>query len=400
MRRRGVLIDQDKLAQVEEWSVRNEQAALDEIYRLTGHRIELGNVMSAKLCAPALEAVGIKLPTTPKTNQKQLKAETLEQCGHPAADLLITARKAYKLRKTFATSIRKHMTNGRIHANMNQMARDNGDGGVMGARYGRMSSHNPNIQQQPSRDKFAAMWRSIYLPEHGSLWASLDYSQQEPRLLTHYAYLSGCRGAEKAVMQWRETPRLDSYDMVSELCGIERGAAKTIFLGVCYGMGGGKMCARLGLPTQQKRIRGTLYDMAGQEGQAIIDQFDSRVPYVRELSNRVQKRAQERGFIKTLLGRTCRFPRGNNGYEFSHKALNRLIQGGSADQMKRAMVEMDREGYFLQLQVHDEVDGSFESEAEAKKCAALMRDCVTLEVPCVVDVECGPSWGEIVKEAV
>jgi len=213
-------------------------------------------------------------------------------------------------------------------------------------------------------------------------------------LLTHYAHLMGCKGAAEAVKRWRENPQLDSYDPVAELCGIDRTPAKVIYLGICYGMGGGKMSASLGLPTVKKSIRSKLYDMAGPEGQAIIDQFDASVPYVREMSRKAKSTAETRGFIRTLLGRHCHFPVGQGGYEFTHKALSRLIQGGAADQMKRAMVEMDREGYFLQLQVHDEVDGSFDSRADAEHCSEIMRDCVQLEVPSIVDVECGASWGE------
>lgn len=97
----------------------------------------------------------------------------------------------------------------------------------------------------------------------------------------------------------------------------------------------------------------------------------------------------------TLSGRRCRFPKTAEGkYDWTHKALNRLIQGSSADQTKTAMVELDKQGYFLQLQVHDEMDGSVHSPEEAEAMAEIMRTCVPLTVPSKVDVELGASWGE------
>jgi hypothetical protein len=105
-------------------------------------------------------------------------------------------------------------------------------------------------------------------------------------------------------------------------------------------------------------------------------------------------------FLMAAMGRRLHFEQRPDGtYDWTHKALNRVIQGSSADQTKKAVVDLDRAGYFLQLQVHDETDGSYGSVAEAKAAGNIMRTSI-LEVceplvPFKVDTECGPSWGEI-----
>jgi DNA polymerase I-like protein with 3'-5' exonuclease and polymerase domains len=137
--------------------------------------------------------------------------------------------------------------------------------------------------------------------------------------------------------------------------------------------------------------------VAGAEGQAILDQFDSKLPFIKALAKKCESVAKERGYIKTLSGRRCRFPREGNKWGWTHKALNRLIQGSSADQTKKAVVDADAAGLFLQIQVHDEIDGSFGTEAEAIRLAEVMRDTYKLRVPMKVDVEIGPSWGEAKK---
>ena len=102
------------------------------------------------------------------------------------------------------------------------------------------------------------------------------------------------------------------------------------------------------------------------------------------------------GFIRTAGGRKCRFPkRPRGGYDWAHKALNRLIQGSSGDQTKQAMVNADDAGVAIQLQVHDELDFSIYSLKEATDCAEIMRNALPCNIPAKVDIEIGPSWGEI-----
>jgi DNA polymerase I-like protein with 3'-5' exonuclease and polymerase domains len=325
------------------------------------------------------------------------------------------------------------MINGRIHCTFNQIARETEGGDQKGARYGRLSCVDPNLQQQPARDEFAAMWRSIYIPEEGAVWGCLDYSQQEPRWTTHFSALMGLPKAEEAARRYREDPTTDNHTMMAELTGLPRKQAKGIYLGLCYGEGGAKLCDDLGLPTRwavsvsigrgkrevhyaetqheamAKRTELSMQDgaetfmwrAAGEEGQQILNTFDNRAPFIKKLAKEAEKRAKQKGYITTLSGRRLHFPEGmGGGYDWTHKALNRLIQGTSADQTKSALVAADAEGYYLQLQVHDEFDGSFGSVAEAKACAKIMSEIIpNTQVPFKVDVEMGPSWGQIEEVA-
>ncbi len=400
MRRRGVRISHDQLDRVETWSLGQEAEALAEVHRQTGIRVAVGDVWKAAVLAPVLDAIGVQCPLTPSTQKPSVTVELLDALDHPVAGLLKRARKVNKVRTTFVESVRAHETNGRIHCTLKQLRGADHDDKEGGGRFGRLSCTEPNLQQQPARDpEIGPMWRAVYIPEDGELWAVLDYSQQEPRWLTHYAYLSKCRGAAEAARRYRNDPNTDNHAMMAELCHIPRKDAKEIFLGKCYGMGGAKMCKKLGLETawMTHRKTGRDIEIAGPEGQALIRQFDQRAPYVKELALRCQKKAEQAGFIYTVLGRRCRFPKapGGDGYDWTHKALNRLVQGSSADQTKAAMVAADAEGVPLLLQVHDELDLSVPCVEETTKLAEIMRDVVPCEVPHRIDVETGPDWGHI-----
>jgi DNA polymerase I-like protein with 3'-5' exonuclease and polymerase domains len=177
--------------------------------------------------------------------------------------------------------------------------------------------------------------------------------------------------------------------MMAELTGLPRKQAKQLFLGLCYGMGGVKLARSLGFPTTTMTKKdGRIIEIAGEEAMNVMDTFNARLPYVQWLARVAENRVRELGYVTTLSGRRCRFPVDRLGnVEWTHKSLNRLIQGSAADQTKTAMVLADRAGFRLQLQVHDELD--------ADELAALMRDSVSLAVPNKVDVEIGPNWGDI-----
>jgi DNA polymerase I-like protein with 3'-5' exonuclease and polymerase domains len=435
LRMRGIRIAEDRLGHIEEWSLAQEAEALGKIAMLTGVRIAVGEVWQAGALAPALTACGVTVPVTmgrgstpsPSIDKNLLKGlQDRSKPGdqvHEVAAAMSWARRTNKLRTTFASSIRTYMVNGRVRCSYNQLRRtEDSTDEERGAAYGRLSSEHPNLQQQPSRDEFAAMWRSIYLPEEGALFGSCDFSQQEPRVLCHYADVCGLEGAAAAAQKYRDDPTIDNHQMMADLTGVKRGYAKELLLGRSYGMGGAKMSRKLGLPTRwavfyQRRTGketsyferadeaqgcardtgGQAWEVAGAEGQAILDQFDSKLPFIKALAKKCESVAKERGYIKTLSGRRCRFPREGNKWGWTHKALNRLIQGSSADQTKKAVVDADAAGLFLQIQVHDEIDGSFGTEAEAIRLAEVMRDTYKLRVPMKVDVEIGPSWGEAKK---
>ena len=445
MRRRGVRIDFDRLAQIEAWTLSEEKKAYDLIRQETFILLGSDDIWKPASIAPVLENIGIRLNKT-STGAPQIDKDLLKAANHPVASAILHARKVNKLRTTFAASIHKYHVNGRIHCSFNQIAREDEDGDQKGVRYGRLSAGDPNMQQQPSPDRdpiIAGEWRKIFIPEEGAIWGCNDYSQQEPRWTTHFAALMDLPKAREAAMRYQNDPNTDNHDMMTRLIHgdaqvdawlaegsknykVNRGYSKNIFLGLCYGEGGAKLCHDIGKPTRWAHIygwgdnrrtdfyeyrheamaarmesgKGFIRESAGEEGQEILDNFDQEVPYVRALAKAATARGEERGFVRTVLGRQLHFEQRDDGsYDYTHKALNRIIQGSSADQTKLAIVELDRAGLFIQLQVHDETDGSFASVAEAQKAGEIMRDCILTRVkpwvPFKVDTEVGKSWGEV-----
>lgn len=429
MRRRGIRIDLKRLEEIETWTLMEEEKECDFISRESGVRVARDDLTKAVALAPALEAAtGVKLNSTAK-GLPNIDVKVLSDLDHPVAASMLRARKINKLRTTFCASIRRHMTNGRIHCTFNQIAREDDSGDQKGARYGRLSSVNPNLQQQPARDEELKVFREIYVPEEGAILGAPDYSQQEPRWTTHFAAVMRLEGAEEAARAYRENPLIDNHQFMADLTGLPRKFAKNVYLGLCYGEGGATLCKRdLGLPTRwacavggrgSDRPRqvhyaetreealtikmdlgeGFVWEAAGEEGQQVLDTFDARAPFIRKLARKASKVAGRRGYVTTICGRRLHFPQRQDGsFDWTHKALNRVIQGSSADQMKTAMVLIDREmsGTFIQLQVHDELVGSFGDVAELKKVAGMMRDAIpdTL-VPFRVDAEFGPNWGNL-----
>lgn len=411
MRRRGVAVDFDRLDEVEKWSVEKEVEALAELTRLTGVSLSPSDTNRTKVLAPLLTGIGITLPRTDPTEkfpkgQESMKTKFLQTIDHPIAKMIVRARKFNKLRNTFVESIRDYAVKGRIHCTFNQLrsekpGADEGDD-ENGARYGRLSCVDPNLQQQPSKDKeIAPKWRSIYRPDL-EYWGCQDYSQQEPRWFTHLAALSKCTGAAAMRDAYIQDPNLDNHTMMQKIVGWEgkdgRDRAKIIYLGLCYGMGGAKLAHSIGKPTKwipHWKDPSRLIEVAGEEAQAILDRFNLKVPFVKEMSEKASAVARARGYIRTVMGRKCRFPRGPDGkFMFLHKAGNRAVQGSSGDQTKAAMVEADAQGFEMQLQVHDELDQSFSSREQAEALAKIMREAVPCTVPMKVDIEMGPSWGE------
>jgi DNA polymerase I-like protein with 3'-5' exonuclease and polymerase domains len=204
---------------------------------------------------------------------------------------------------------------------------------------------------------------------------------------------------------YKNNPNTDFHQMVADMAGIKRKAAKTIGLGLMYGMGKTKLAAQL--------------DLDIGEASALIEKFHQNVPFLKGTINAVMKRVEHPasgGSIRTLLGRKCRFPLwepmewGVNKalpYEQAviaygsrikragtYKAVNKLIQGSAADQVKMAMIKLREAGFESMLQVHDELALSVNNREEALAAAEIMTKAVSLEVPSRCDVEIGPSWGE------
>lgn len=419
MRFRGVRVDLKKAEQTRDTFLQEYNEHLDEIKRLSGYRPDIWTPDSV---AAAMDNVGLLYPRTGKSNLPSFTDEWLMKHEHAVPQLVSQARKAYKAGINFCQNmVLDHADkNGRIHSEFHPLRSD--DGGTVS---GRFSSSNPNLQQVPARDpKMNTLIRGLFLPEEGEQWAAIDYSQQEPRLTVHYAASRGCTRAEEAVRLYNENPDMSYHNLVAGwLFGLDftpkdYKKAKNINLGLAYGMGGAKLCKQMGYPTVMKENRwrpGHRYEAAGAEGQAILDKYNKEVPFVKELASDYTKIAIDQGFITTLAGRRCRFTlwepkdggravsleRAQREYAgrdirraYTHAALNRKIQGGSADMIKVALRNLWREKIVPLVTVHDENGLSVESKKRAYEAAEIMRDCVKLKVPLKVDIDFGRSWGE------
>jgi DNA polymerase I-like protein with 3'-5' exonuclease and polymerase domains len=358
------------------------------------------DIWAAQSIAAAFDRLAIQYPKT-AAGAPSFTKSFLDTHEHPMSKMILEARELNKTHGTFLEPYLKHSAkDGRIHTHFNQMRNEEG-----GTVTGRLSASNPNLQQVPARHEIIGpMVRGLFLPENGQIWAANDFSSQEPRLLVHYATLLGLPGAEKMAQAYRDNPNTDFHQMVADMAGIKRKAAKTIGLGLMYGMGKAKLANSLDLPLD--------------EASELIATFHSKVPFLKGTVDAVMKRIEHPasgGCIRTLLGRKCRFPlwepvewgvnkalpREQAVIEYgsrikragTYKGLNRLIQGSAADQTKSGMVALYKAGFNLLLQVHDEVAISVRNIEEAREAADIMAKAVTLEVPSRVDVETGPSWG-------
>jgi DNA polymerase I-like protein with 3'-5' exonuclease and polymerase domains len=395
MRFKGVKVDLEKAQHIKQNLIKREETLIKKIKDLTGIDVE---IMAARSIAKAFDKLKLPYDRTEKSNEPSFTKNFLQNHPHELPQAIAEARELNKAHTTFIDSITKHAVNGRIHADINQIRSD--DGGTV---TGRFSMSNPNLQQIPARHpELGPMIRSIFIPEDKCKWGSFDYSQQEPRILVHYAKLQNLEGVDEIVDAYQKGDA-DFHQVVADMAGIERKQAKTINLGLMYGMGKNKLMAELGLMKES--------------AEKLIKQYHTKAPFVKKLMENVSRKANDRGKIRTLLGRACHFDlwqpvqfgvfkplpleQARKEYDeplkraFTYKALNKLIQGSAADMTKKSMVSLYENGIIPHIQIHDEVDISIESVQKAEEIITIMESAVKLEVPNKVDYEQGDNWGEI-----
>jgi len=393
MRFLGVRVDVQAANQLKKQLVAEEELSLLKVKKETGIDIQ---IWAARSIAKVFEKLNLPYDVTAKTQAPSFTKNFLQNHPNPVVQQIARAREINKSHTTFIDTILKHSHKGRIHAEINQIRSDQG-----GTVTGRFSYNNPNLQQIPARNKeLGPRIRSLFIPEEGCTWGCFDYSQQEPRLVTHYASLDGLYGVEEVLDSYNEG-EADFHTIVADMANIPRSQAKTINLGLFYGMGKNKLQAELGV--------------SKENADDLFRTYHDKVPFVKMLMESVMRRAQDKGRVRTLLGRRCRF----NLWEpnqfgihkalnhedalaehgpgikraYTYKALNKLIQGSAADMTKKAMVDLYKEGIIPHIQVHDELDISVDGNAD--KIKDIMESAVELEVPNKVDYESGPNWGNI-----
>ena len=400
---RGIRVDLDSAETLKQKLLKEVKKIQRDVKKETGVDVEL---WSAASVAKVFDYHKIPYSRT-KTGMPSFTKNFLKSHPHPAAQQIAEAREGDKIGNTFLSSIFRYTKEGRIHGHINQLRSEGG-----GTVSGRLSMSNPNLQQIPARNpKFSELIRGLFLPEEKHEWASMDYSQQEPRILLHFASLTnkGLSGSEEFVETYIREPKTDFHQMVSEIAKIERFEAKTLNLALMYGMGVNRLAETL--------------DVTVEEAKALMSQYHDKVPFVKELQEVVQRRVKDdksRGAIRSLLGRKCRFdlwepnqfvssralPREEALHEYgdnirrayTYKALNRLIQASAADQTKAAMVAIKNEaGYTPLVQIHDELAYSVPSLEDAKMLCKIMEEAVEMQVPTPADIKIGKNWGGLHK---
>ena len=428
MRFLGVKVDTQQTNDLRKKLIAQEQVLLQAVQKETNIDVQ---IWAARSIQKVFDKLKLSYERTAKSGEPSFTKNFLSNHEHPIIKKIAEARKINKVNTTFIDTILRYEHKGRIHAEINQIRSD--DGGTV---TGRFSYANPNLQQIPARDPDTGpLIRSLFIPEEGCKWGCFDYSQQEPRLVAHYALRYGLASVNPIADSYDSDPSTDFHKIVAEMAEIPRSQAKVINLGLFYGMGKAKLQAELGV--------------SKFKAEELFNKYHSKVPFVKQLMNEVMKAASNKGQIKTLLNRKCRFPkyepilRGSDWGKyvppedqtrmedlkemgpylkdeegelvkdkdgnprknywhnnptrraFTYKALNKLIQGSAADMTKKAMLDLYKEGIIPHIQIHDELDLSVEDDKHAQKIKDVMESAVDLKIPNKVDYESGPSWGSI-----
>ena len=451
MKFKGVRIDTQKLEHLGKRLIRRRDNLLSIIKKHTGLKLQLWAATSIKQLLDNRKIT--KFEKTPKSGMPKLPKDFLKTHEDRFLRMVSKAREADKAVNTFIEGLKSYIYKGRIHADINQIK---GDGG--GTVTGRFSMSNPNLQQIPSKGYIGKKMRELFIPEEGHTWGSFDYSQQEPRIVVHYAIKHGLSETEDLKERF-DDDKADFHQVVADMAKISRKQAKTINLGLFYGMGKGKLQAELNLDKAQAKT--------------LFDTYHKKVPFVKELSDNLIQFAAKNKLIFTLEDRFCRFDkyesvnkRWNNDKRkfeewdpeaieikqsdgkikykgefitpklltkeeawtkfkllhnakskkkvedlteeerksrfklyfspaFTYKALNRLVQGSAADMTKKAMVLLYEKGIVPHIQIHDELCVSIKDNETRNTVQKIMEIAIPLKVNNKVDFESGPNWGSI-----
>ena len=424
MKFKGVKIDVAKAIQFGRHLKKRRDQIIKAIESITTIKVDIWAAASIKKLLDHLHIKDYKV--TPKSKMPQLPKDYLRTHNNKCLRMIAKAREYDKAVNTFIDGLLEYVHDGRIHADINQIRSDSG-----GTVTGRFSMSNPNLQQIPAKGYIGGKMRELFVPEDGCKWGSFDYSQQEPRIVVHYAIKLGLPGTESLQEEF-DRDDADFHQIVADMANISRKQAKTINLGLFYGMGKIKLQRELGLDQRQAK--------------ELFNEYHGRVPFVRQLSQELIAFAKENRLLFTLHDRFCRFDKWETTNKewnsetnrfnevplytkeqameafkaemlekfkenkidpnymdyfdryytpaFTYKALNRLIQGSAADMTKKAMVDLHEKGIVPHIQIHDELCFST-TDHESELIKNIMEQTIPLEVKNKVDYESGPNWGNI-----
>ncbi len=385
----GINIDGEALKTISKEFAEQMSGLERECYQLAGREFNLNSPNQLR------EVLFNDLKLTSKGLKKtksgfSTDADTLEKLAavHPLPRKLIEYRTISKLKSTYADSLSEviHSGTGRIHTTWNQAQ----------VPTGRVSSHDPNLQNIPTRSEEGRRIRRAFIPAEGSLFVSADYSQIDLRVLAH---LSGDQTLVDAFNRGEDI----HVRTATEVLGITadkvdaagRRLAKVINFGIIYGMGPQRLAGELGI--------------ALTEASDYIKRYFQRLPGVRAWLDETVRNARETGYVTTMYGRRRYLPElnappGGARAQAERIAINTPIQGTAADLIKLAMIRLDRvlRGRKLEvrmiLQVHDELllEARKDQWKEAGEFAKReMEGVAELKIPLKVELKSGPNWAEM-----
>lgn len=384
MERRGIQVDEAEAARVKlEVDELYERAYLElPLEEAESGEVKFINIRSGKDLKEYFEMCSItdwpmtapteRFPNGQPSFNKQFLATSQEGLN------ILNCRKYGHLKNSFLDVLDSHIHKGRIHTTFNQTKNE-----THGTKTGRLSSSNPNKQQVPKRDKeLGKIYRRMFISSPDCILIEYDYSQAEPRLYSHYS------GEPVLIQGYTSTPVIDMHSVAAQYMNVSRDVAKNLNLGIMYTMGADKLAAQLGI-TREAALD-------------ILKRWKRTFPNVAKFTKRASQVAEERGYVKTILGRRARFP----DARWSYRAANRIIQGGSADIMKWKLVEIDR--YLVEnnledvckmlLTIHDSIVFEIhKSRMDLIKIIASVMERVqvppfNLKVPFTVDYNHGQNW--------
>ena len=391
MERRGIRIDKHILATLS-GEFAQEAARLEaEIFEMAGSSFnigspkQLGDILFGRMGLP-----GARKTATGAWSTAAGVLEDLAEQGNPFAGKVLEWRQTTKLKNNYCDALPTYAdADDRVHTSYMLAA----------TTTGRLSSTEPNLQNIPVRNTAGRKIRTAFVATPGHVLLSADYSQIELRLLAHMADIpqlkdAFSKGHDIHAMTASEMFSVPMEAMTSEI----RRRAKAINFGIIYGI------SAFGLANQLGIERG--------EAGAYIKKYFERFPGIRAYMDTTKATCRTKGFVETLFGRRCHYPRitASNPSEraFNERAaINAPIQGTAADIIRRAMIRMDaaleRAGLRAQmlLQVHDELVFEVpeaEVDATIEVVRAVMVDAphpaVQLSVPLQVDAKAALNWDE------
>jgi DNA polymerase-1 len=392
MERRGVSIDRAILSRLSGEFAQDMARLEAEIFEIAGEAFNLGSPKQlGDILFGKMGLLGAKKTATGAWSTAAGVLEDLAEQGNPFARLILDWRQLSKLKSTYTDALPSYVnpSTQRVHTSY----------ALAATTTGRLSSSEPNLQNIPVRNEAGRKIRKAFIASEGHKLVSADYSQIELRLLAHIADIPQLKSA---FAQGHDIHAMTASEMfgvpVEGMPSDVRRRAKAINFGIIYGISAFGLANQLGIPRE--------------EASAYIKKYFERFPGIRAYMDETKKFCRENGYVATIFGRKCHYPRiaASNPSEraFNERAaINAPIQGSAADIIRRAMVRMDEAleraklSAQMLMQVHDEL--VFEvPDSEVDATIDLVRKvmvdapypALALSVPLQVDAKAAQNWDE------